>query len=146
MKLANLLLLGGVACCGAFLYFVYRKPSESIDNNNKKSVKDRIDEGEVNFLENIEIKQVQGVLALEDVVAWFRNIPDLDQNVDTPFIAKEEEFSELLHRTSARNTGLFMGVYNDSLNVITHALIIEADGFDIKLKEILGNEPLVVLN
>lgn len=146
MKLVNLLLLGGATCCGALLYYIFRKSKETKDPSKKVLQCNRIYESLNNHTEDIEKKCIQGIFTLTDVVGWFKNIANLDQNVDTPFIAKATEFKELLCWVSTKKYALFMGVYNDSLDSLTHAIIIETDELDEKIKEILGNEPLVVLN
>ena len=45
-----------------------------------------------------------------------------------------------------KNAALFVGVFNEEKNEIIHAQIIEADSFDDKILEVLGNEAIVVLN
>lgn len=142
MKLANFLMLGSVACCGTFLYYAFRKPTDT-----QNPLEDGQPSGSSSTLpEGIEVKSVRGILSLANVVGWFRNIPHLDKNVDLPFIGKAAEFKDFLRWTPTKSSAVFMGVYNEASDTITHSIVVEADALDNSLEEIFGNKPLVVLN
>ena len=81
----------------------------------------------------------------KNVVAWFKNIY-LDKEVDIPFISDASMFKEALKTAPTKNVGIFQGVYNEETDEITHNQYLEADEIDAKTREVLGDEPLVVLN
>lgn len=103
-------------------------------------------------LDNIEKKRIEGVLNFDNVIGWFKTL-HLDQETDTPFIAnpkdrdclKEKMGVTLNIQLSSEKNYLLLGVYNSKDNIITHSLLIEADLFDGKTTEVLGNEAFVVL-
>lgn len=103
-------------------------------------------------LDNIEKKRIEGVLNFENVIGWFKTL-HLDKETDSPFIANPKERDSLKEKMgvtinlqlSSENKYLLLGVFNSKDNKITHSLLIEADSFDSKTIEVLGNEPFVVL-
>lgn len=98
------------------------------------------------FIRNLVRYIVRGILNFaQHVVGWFKKIYNLDQEVDTPFIADASQFKEMLRTAPTKNVGIFQGVYNEEADEITHNQYVEADSLDAKTREILGNEPLVVL-
>lgn len=99
------------------------------------------------FIRNLVKVIIRGVLNFAaNVVGWFKKIRDLDQTVDTPFLADASQFKEMLKTAPTKNVGIFQGVYNEETDEITHNQYIEADALDDKTREVLGNEPIVVLN
>lgn len=52
----------------------------------------------------------------------------------------------MLKTAPRKDVGIFEGVYNEEADEITVSRYLEADEVDQKTKEVLGNEPLVVLN
>lgn len=98
------------------------------------------------FIRNLIKVIVRGVLNFAaHVVNWFKKIRDLDKSVDTPFVADAEKFKDMLKTAPTKNVGIFEGVYNEELDEITHNQYIEADSLDQQTRNVLGNEPLVVL-
>ena len=98
------------------------------------------------------VRQIDGKIDLfNDVVNWFRGIYYLDQERHVPFIcdAKNDFIHNILNDfipyTSSKEKCLFMGVFDEKTEEIVEHLLLEADGFDEKLFEVLGGEPLVVL-
>lgn len=108
----------------------------------------------VNYFSAHERKTIDGVLSFGDVVGWFKTIKGMDQNVDTPFVVDAQKkgcLKEKLHvvlnmDVTTGKKGLLIGVYNQSTDQITHSCLIEADDFDEKIKETIGDELVVVLN
>ena len=99
------------------------------------------------FIRNLVRVIIRGVFNFaKNVVAWFKNIYNLDKEVDTPFIADASKFKEALKTAPTKNVGIFQGVYNEETDEITHNQYLEADEIDDKTREVLGGEPLVVLN
>lgn len=87
-----------------------------------------------------------GTLNFEQhVVGWFKKINNLDQKVDTPFVADASQFKDLLGTVPTKPVAIFQGVYNEEADEITHSQYVEADALDDKTQEFLGNEPLIVL-
>lgn len=98
------------------------------------------------FIRNLVRYVIRGILNFAaNVVGWFKKIYNLDQQVDTPFIADANQFKEMLNTAPTKNVGIFQGVYNEEEDEITHNQYIEADGLDEQTRNVLGNEPLVVL-
>ncbi len=98
------------------------------------------------------VRQIDGKIDLfNDVVNWFREINYFDQERHVPFIcdAKNDFIHNILNDfipyTSSKEKCLFMGVFDEKTEEIVEHLLLEADGFDEKLFEVLGDEPLVVL-
>lgn len=99
------------------------------------------------FVRNLVRYIVNGILNFaKNVVGWFKNIYNLDQNKDIPFIADASQFKEALKTAPVKNVGIFQGVYDEELDEITHNQYIEADALDEKTKQTMGGESLVVLN
>lgn len=97
------------------------------------------------FIANIVRKVIRGILNFaREVVGWFRSLT-LDKDKDTPFIANAEQFKEMLKTAPTKKVGIFEGVYNEESDEITYNRYLDADEIDNKTKEVLGNEPLVVL-
>lgn len=102
--------------------------------------------GAFRFIRNLVKYIIRGILNFAThVVGWFRKIYNLDQEVDTPFIADAEQFKDMLKTAPTKNVGIFQGVYNEEEDEITHHQYLEADAVDAKTREVLGNEDLVVL-
>lgn len=98
---------------------------------------------QISILERITIS---GTLIFEQhVVGWFKKICNLNQEVDTPFVANAILFKEMLGTSPTKSAAIFQGVYNEEADEITHNQYVEADALDDKTQEILGSEPLVVL-
>lgn len=98
------------------------------------------------FIRNLVKYVIRGILNFTaHVVGWFKKIYNLDQNKDVPFVADAEQFKEMLQTAPTKNVGLFQGVYDEELDEITHHQYLEADAVDAKTREVLGSEPLVVL-
>ena len=93
----------------------------------------------------IPVKTIEGKVNFQDIVAWFKSLP-LDKNKHVPFIAKADQFKDMLNYKPKKNATLFIGVFDEEKNEIIHAQIIEADSFDEQTRETLGNEAIVVLN
>lgn len=130
----NKLLIGlGIAAVAAAIAIIM-KPKDIISKIRKK-LKHK----------EISVKTIEGKVNFQDIVAWFKSLP-LDNNKHVPFIAKADQFKDMLNYKPKKNATLFIGVFDEEKNEIIHAQIIEADSFDDKILEVLGNEPIVVLN
>lgn len=97
------------------------------------------------IIKQVDRRKVNGILVFEDIVGWFKTIDNLDKEVDTPFIADANKFKDVLGPSSSK-IPIVIGVYNEKEDEITHHLLLEADEIDDKTREVLGSEPLVVLN
>ena len=98
------------------------------------------------WLTNIVRKVIHGILSFaREVVNWFKSL-SLDPQKDSPFIADAEQFKDMLKTAPRKDVGIFEGVYNEEADEITVSRYLEANEVDQKTKEVLGNEPLVVLN
>lgn len=149
----NVLLIVGAAAlavCAGVAYLGYKN---GILGKKRKKQK---------LLSDIPTKEMDGTLAMTDVIGWFRNL-QLDPQTDTPFMADAEELNDMLTSLSKvsdfvfppssidlqnkkEKKRLFLGVYNEKSDEISHALFILADDFDAKIQATLGDEPLVVLS
>lgn len=81
----------------------------------------------------------------KNVVEYFRKLR-LDRNKHKPFIADLTQLKPKIKNAPEKNVGIFEGVYNEETDEIEHAQIIEADRLDDKTKDILDNDPLVILS
>lgn len=89
---------------------------------------------------------VDGILSLaEYVVDYFRGLR-LRKGKDIPFIADEHKIADLIHQAPQKSVGIFEATYNEDTNEIENYRALEADEMDPRLKSVLGNEKLVVLN
>ena len=130
----NKLLIGlGIAAVAAAIAIIM-KPKDIISKIRKK----------LKHKEIYPVKTIEGKVNFQDIVAWFKSLP-LDKNKHVPFIAKADQFKDMLNYKPKKNATLFIGVF-DEKNEIIHAQIIEADSFDEQTRETLGNEAIVVLN
>lgn len=143
-KSLSLLFTGAVISFGALCYYLLNMRSVVEDDKPKLPKNNKLSFDKC-YIKELNMKVVPGTLKFIDVVAWFKGIYGLDKNVDTPFIAKAAEFKDIIFSTSVSKNAVLLGVYNEKLDKITHHLCIETDAIDEKTKEIMGIEPLVVL-
>lgn len=133
--MVKILLIALVVCV---LIFFIRK---------KKSVK------EVGFVPH-ERKIVEGVLSFDDIVAWFKTVPNLNKDEDSPFIFKandKEVIKEKMHLSlnaelTKGKQPIFLGVYNEKEDKIVKSILVEADALDEKTMEVFGKESFVILS
>jgi len=101
-------------------------------------------------LTDINEEVLDGELSFESIVAFMKSL-QLDPKSDIPFIGKADcpEFRKMLHapfpKAKEGYVPLFIGVYNERTDLITHNKLIHAQSLDHKILEILGGENLVVL-
>ena len=119
--------------------------------------KQKIQEGKKTYKPSSKIFQQEDIVVkadivvFTDVVAYFKNL-SLTKGRDIPFIAKAnskelQEVVSVIKKTEDFNdTTLLLGTLNEETNEFENVKIIIAKSFDDKTKEVLGNEPLVVLN
>lgn len=93
-------------------------------------------------------EQVEAVLELEDVVAYFKSL-NLKKGEDTPFImnCEHERSQEHIKDSPTPKEGyklIFVGIYNNNKNILAGKYIYSL-GWSDKLTEIMGNEPIVIL-
>lgn len=95
---------------------------------------------------NYEVETIEGELTMQDVVSYFKKI-SLVQERDVPFIAKANKLgNDVLNiTTTITENSIFIGVYNLETDEITYSKLINTMSIDSKLKNLFGNEPLVVL-
>lgn len=91
---------------------------------------------------------INGILNFVDhVVKYFKNLP-LIKGRDIPFIAdaNKKEFVDLIKSAPTKNVGIFEATLNEETEDIENMRWLEAKEVDEKTKNVLGNEPIVVLN
>ena len=89
---------------------------------------------------------IEGILDFfSDVVSWFRK-KFLQKGRHTPFIGDKNKIKDMLKTAPVKDVGLFKGIYDQQTDEITDMAVVEADELDDKTKEVLGNEPLVILS
>lgn len=91
---------------------------------------------------------IHGVVTLLSyVVDYFKGLK-LRKGRDIPFIADETKLNiaERIHNAPVKNVHIFEATYNEDTEEIENYRSIAADEMDSQLKDVLGNEPLVVLN
>ena len=86
---------------------------------------------------------VFGILKFSKIIKWFKSLR-LNPQKDTPFIANLQKMNSrsLIH---SKRVGLFVGVFSEVIDDVSHFHVYEADAFDKQTKQVLGNESLVVL-
>jgi hypothetical protein len=98
--------------------------------------------------EDIKVEEVDGIVKMTDVIYWFKSL-SLASHKDTPFIAEGSKIKELLGFSLDEGT-LFMGVYNESPETITHYKVVKGKAFDKRLTDVLSksveDNPIIVLN
>jgi len=97
-------------------------------------------------LSNI-VESIEGELKLEDIVAYLKEyVPN--QKKDIPFVAnaKAIEFKSLFDGEFMHDEAIFFGIYDQTTDMIRCAKVITAPSIDKQLKDVLSNEPLVILN
>lgn len=101
-----------------------------------------------NFIVGLVRVIINGILNfVQHIVKYFKNLP-LIKGRDIPFIAdaRNKEFADMVKRAPAKNVGIFEATLNDETNEIENMQWVEAENVDEKTKNVLGNEPIVVLN
>lgn len=96
---------------------------------------------------NLVTKIIKGIFEFsKEILGYFQALV-LDRRKHTPFIAdaNDPRFKEMLRNAPVKNVGIFEGVYNEETEQIENTRMVEADELDKKTKDILGKEPLVVL-
>lgn len=98
------------------------------------------------FLRDIWSEIIEGVVSFfRHVVGWFRELM-LDKKKHVPFVGKMDEFKSALKNAPVKNAGIFEGVYNEETDEIEHIRYLDADDLDDQTKNIIGDQPLVVLS
>ncbi len=131
MKTITIIL--GIAAIGGAAYYI----------NKKKSV------GQ--FLTS-NVKVIDGTLDFNDVVAYFKS-KNLKKGSDVPFIARDGAMGQFVKKTHKRfpkgKVGyltIVLGVYNEIDEKVTHGQILYVKELDERIKEVFGNEELIVLS
>lgn len=75
---------------------------------------------------------------------WFKNLR-LIKGRHIPFLTQKEDFREMLRNAPRKTVGIFEGVYDEQTDEITDLQYIAADSLDAQTKQVLQNEPIVVL-
>ena len=81
---------------------------------------------------------------IANVVGYFKSLV-LDRKKHKPFVADMSRMKAEIRNAPVKDCGIFEGVYNEETDELEHCQIIEAERLDDKTKEVLGNDPLVVL-
>ncbi len=98
------------------------------------------------FNGSIDVIAIDGKLDFHnDVIDWFKK-KSLQKGRHDPFIGDKDKFKDMLEQTLVKDVGLFMGIYDRQTDEITDMVVVVADEIDAKTKEMLGNEPLVILS
>lgn len=98
----------------------------------------------------VDVATVDGECRLDDCVSWLKAL-NLNKETDTPFIADYTKLKEKLAGTVfdppvTKPCAIVLGVFNAKKDELTHVQVIQSDKFDDKVVEVLGTDPLVVLN
>ena len=144
----TIIILVIAALCAVIVFFLLKQKQKK--KEGKKTYKPS---SKIFQQEDIVVKA--DIVVFTDVVAYFKNL-SLTKGRDIPFIAKanSKELQEVvsvivsvIKKTEDFNdTTLLLGTLNEETNEFENVKIIIAKSFDDKTKEVLGNEPLVVLN
>lgn len=134
--MSNTLLISGiavVAVAGVLIYVALKR---------KKSTKE-LD------ISNIKEEAAEEV-TLADIVGIFKQ-QNLQQQNDTPFIAKGESIFGMLLRPEEKlhkegYESLLLGTYREKEGTVSPLIVIHYKSMDEKLKNVIGNEKLVVLS
>lgn len=112
------------------------------------------------WIKNMAQRVIRGVMSFfRDIVNWFKNL-NLIKERHSPFLANAnaQEIKNLLKNAPVKNVGVFgesaldcqeqvvKGVYDMETDEIIHAELLGADKMDNQTRQILHNEPIVVLN
>ena len=98
------------------------------------------------YIVNLVRKVINGILNFaKEVVDWFKSL-SLNPQKDTPFIADPEKFKDMLKTAPEKKVRIFARVYNEKTDEITAYRYLDSDELDQKTKDVLENEPLVVLS
>lgn len=102
------------------------------------------------YEENTEV--IDGEVSFDTIVSFLKSI-NLDKEKDSPFIVKEEneEFKKFSQgrpfpEKKEGYEALFVGVYDNKTEAISHFKVIYAKSFDAQTNEVFGAESLVVLS
>lgn len=90
---------------------------------------------------------IQGTLDFHSVVVlWFKSLK-LNPQKDIPFVTSFDANPKLWcgYRPS-KAICIAVGVFSEKLDEVIHFQVVEADAMDAQLKQVLGNEELVVLS
>jgi len=97
------------------------------------------------FIKKIIREVIVGLINFfEHVLNWFKSLM-LVQEKHVPFLANANQLKEMLGTAPKKNVGIFKGVYDLQADDITYNEYNDADGIDSKTRQVLGNEPIVVL-
>ena len=111
-----------------------------------KKLVDKIVAASDDFICSINVIAIDGKLDFfSDVVGWFRK-KSLQKGRHTPFVGDKNKIKDILETDTIKDVGIFMGVYDQQTDEITDMAVVVADELDAKTKEVLGNEPLVILS
>lgn len=92
---------------------------------------------------------VDDVLRMSDVVAYFKSL-SLNQDLHTPFLALELDVLQyIISKEDFHKEGyktIVLGVYEETLDRLKYTRVVYCKDFDEKLKEIMGEEKLVLLH
>jgi len=98
------------------------------------------------FKGSVDVIAIDGTLDFfSDVVDWFKQ-KHLQKGRHTPFVGNVNRIKDMLERTPDKQEGIFKGIYDEQTDEITDMAVVVADELDAKTKEVLGNEPLVILS
>lgn len=99
-------------------------------------------------IKNFFRRIINGVLNFfKDVIHWFASFR-LRSGQHVPFVvnANSEKFKKMIHEAPTKDVGIFQGIYDMNSEEISDGEYIEADSLDVKTRELLGQEELVVLS
>lgn len=135
MRNMNYILIGTaiLVACGVILYFA---------KNKRKA----IPISSLLPLGKHEKKQVVGILPFDDLLAWFKSF-ELSKDVDVPFVVKARALKDIVIDIPLLDGKeyLILGIYDEQKDSIKKSILIECDGYDSKLKDVLGDEAIVTL-
>lgn len=97
----------------------------------------------------LQIEEVEGVVKLIDIVAWFKSL-NLQAEKDTPFMIDGERVKELIDNAPDLTDSVFAGVYSETSETLKCYKAFRGEAFDKELKDVLAHatsdNPIVVLH
>lgn len=131
----TLLGIGAVAVVGVSAYLVYKK---------REATKRQIPQA-LSLLKVTNVATIERTLELKEVLAWFRGL-NLSPQKHTLFIGRVASLRNYLTIPPCDEANsLFLGVYDEENNSLVHHRLIVASHIAQDILDLLGKEPLVVL-
>lgn len=100
-------------------------------------------------LSGLQTEEVDGIVRLQDVVAWLKGL-NLQAGTDLPFVMAGERVGELADHAPDLAGTVLVGVYDETTEAVKGCRAFRAEAFDKKLRDVLRcatpSNPIVVLS